>query len=155
MESKIFARIDDRLIHGQVTIRWIPYLQVSHVMIIDNELSSNEFLKKVTLMDAHRSIHAQILDENNASTVISNLEGRILLLAKSPIVFQALLSAGLKIESIILGGTGSRSDRKPLYKNIFLSEAEIDAIKSIEALGVSVDIQMIPDDKKLPFSGLI
>jgi mannose/fructose/N-acetylgalactosamine-specific phosphotransferase system component IIB len=155
LKSKIFARIDDRLIHGQVTIRWIPYLKADHVVIIDNELFANEFLKKVALAAAPKNIQTQILSEDKANDIISKLEGKILLLAKSPIVFKTLLVEGLKLERIILGGTGSRSDRKALYKNIFLSTEEVDAIKTIENLGIPVEIQMIPEDKTIPISKLI
>jgi len=34
--KNVFVRIDDRLLHGQVVVSWIPYLRAKEVVIADD-----------------------------------------------------------------------------------------------------------------------
>lgn len=40
MKNIALARIDDRLIHGQVVTAWIKQYPINKILIIDDELSS-------------------------------------------------------------------------------------------------------------------
>ena len=47
MKNIRLIRVDDRLIHGQVVTSWITQTGSKKIMIIDDELYENEFLKDV------------------------------------------------------------------------------------------------------------
>ena len=38
MSDIVFARVDDRLIHGQVVFRWMDYVGAAELVIVDDEL---------------------------------------------------------------------------------------------------------------------
>lgn len=42
MKQIVFARIDDRLIHGQVMTAWLKQCDANEVVIIDNELCKED-----------------------------------------------------------------------------------------------------------------
>ena len=44
MKKIALIRVDDRLMHGQVVVSWIPYLKVDEVLIIDDEYATDEFM---------------------------------------------------------------------------------------------------------------
>ena len=48
MKNIILARVDDRLIHGQITIGWLNKINVDTIVIVDEELSKNNFLSNMT-----------------------------------------------------------------------------------------------------------
>ena len=39
--KNVFVRIDDRLLHGQVVVSWIPYLRAKEVVIADDEYAND------------------------------------------------------------------------------------------------------------------
>jgi PTS system mannose-specific IIB component len=147
MREIILARIDDRLLHGQVVVKWIPHLEADAVIIIDDELDKNDFLKKVTLTAAPNTIEARITSVDNFKESFQTVKGRTLLIAKSPQVFESLISQGVEIKRIVLGGMGSGNDRKNLYRNIHVSTEEMASLIKMADHNVEVDIQIIPDDK--------
>ncbi len=54
MKNIRLIRVDDRLIHGQVVTSWITQTGSKKIMIIDDELYENEFLKDVFAAAADR-----------------------------------------------------------------------------------------------------
>lgn len=147
MREIIQARIDDRLLHGQVVVKWIPYLEVDTVIIIDNELDSNSFLKRVTLTAAPKNIQSLVTSIEGFVECYEKAKGRTLLIAKKPQVFEKLINQGIDIKKVILGGMGSCEGRHNLYRNIHVSGEEIDSLIKITELSIEVNIQIIPDDK--------
>lgn len=147
MREIILARIDDRLLHGQVVVKWIPHLEADAVIVIDDELDNNPFLKKVTLTAAPKTIDARITSVDNFIECFETVKGRTLLIAKTPQVFENLINQGVEIHRIVLGGMGSGDNRKNLYKSIHVSTEEMASLVKMADHHVEVDIQIIPDDK--------
>ena len=50
MKNVVLARIDDRLIHGQVITAWIKTIKAQSILIIDEALSNNIMMPVVALM---------------------------------------------------------------------------------------------------------
>lgn len=48
------VRIDSRLIHGQVITKWIPITAAKQVIIIDDDLSQDEFMGDIYASAAPR-----------------------------------------------------------------------------------------------------
>ncbi len=49
-------RIDFRLIHGQVVNKWIKITRSNKIVVIDDSLASNEFMRSVYIMAALRGL---------------------------------------------------------------------------------------------------
>lgn len=44
MENVLYARVDDRLIHGQVMTAWMKLLPAKEIIVIDNKVAKDEFM---------------------------------------------------------------------------------------------------------------
>ena len=47
IDGIVLVRIDDRLIHGQVMTSWLNYASANKIMIIDDEVANDAFMKSV------------------------------------------------------------------------------------------------------------
>lgn len=77
-----FIRIDDRLIHGQVVTAWIKTYQAKKILIIDDIVAKDEFLKNVLKMvkpsgvdliikgTEHLNETIQAIEENKANAIL-------------------------------------------------------------------------------------
>ncbi len=82
--KNIFVRIDDRLLHGQVVVSWIPYLKVNEVVIADDEYANDEFMKELIKCSEPEgvTVHVKTIDETAAHLNNDN-ENKILVLLRS------------------------------------------------------------------------
>ena len=47
MKNVVLARVDDRLIHGEVVSVWTPSLNVNRIIVVDDEVAADKFNKRV------------------------------------------------------------------------------------------------------------
>ncbi|MBE6083621.1 MAG: PTS sugar transporter subunit IIB, partial [Tissierellaceae bacterium] len=52
MANIVLTRIDDRLIHGQVMTAWVKQTKATRIIIIDDVVAKDDFMKKVLTMAA-------------------------------------------------------------------------------------------------------
>ncbi|GAA5421574.1 PTS system mannose/fructose/N-acetylgalactosamine-transporter subunit IIB [Tetragenococcus halophilus] len=149
MANIVLARVDDRLIHGQVMTAWLQYTGGNHIVIVDDNTASDEFTKEIMAMAVPEGIGLDVFSKGEAIDGISRLDEnkKIIILTKTPEVFLYLIENGIKIEKIIIGGMGANKNRKKLYKNIATTEDEKEDIKKLVTKGIDVQIQVVPDEK--------
>jgi D-glucosaminate-specific PTS system IIB component len=152
MVNIVLARIDDRLIHGQVMTTWVKYLQGNRIVIVDDGVAKDPFLVKIMKMAAPSGITAEIFRTQEAIGILKKdaVPGeKVIILAKSPITLYDLMQGGVVLDKINVGGMGACAGRKPLYKNISASAEEKEVFKKILDLGVKVTMQIVPDEKEV------
>lgn len=158
MKNIVFARVDDRLIHGEVVTAWTPTYSINHIIIIDDIVATDPFQKRVLKALAPTKIRV------DAFTVVEgikelgkdyNEKERVLLLTKSPIVYAKLVEGGIELPQVNLGGMGIRDERKPFIKNLACDEKEIEAIRNIVEKGIHVFYQLVPEQRLIEITNLL
>ena len=147
--KKIFLRIDDRLLHGQVVVSWIPYLKAKKVVIADDEYANDEFMKELIKSSSPEGVNADIktIDEAAEFLKLDN-ENTVLVLLKSIEGLKELVNKA-KIKSINVGGLGAAKGRKRYYNSIHLSDEELNILKDMANDNVDVEIRILPKDKPI------
>ncbi|MCF1585166.1 PTS sugar transporter subunit IIB [Tetragenococcus koreensis] len=151
MGEIVLTRIDDRLIHGQVMTAWVKKTRANQILIVDDEVANDEFMSEVLKMSAPSGISIFVKTLDGSVAFIKeqlDADSRLIILAKGPETIDALIVNGIKIEKLIVGGMGARSDRKALYKNISASDGERKIFRRLIDQGVDVVIHIIPDQKE-------
>lgn len=157
MGKIVLARVDDRLIHGQVMTAWLQYTGGNHIVIVDDRTAADEFTKEIMMMAIPEGICLDIYTKNDAIEGINELseKEKIVILTKTPDVFLYLVENGLAIEKVIIGGMGANKNRKKLYKNIATTDDEKEDIKKLLARSVDVKIQVVPDEKAVSMEKIL
>ncbi len=151
------VRVDDRLIHGQVVAVWLRAVGADHIVIVDDKTAQNEFVKEVLTLAAPAGAPVDVLSVADAVPRLQELaasESGTFVLLRSPLTALQLLQAGVAFSVLNLGGLGAGAGRHQLYRNISASGEELAALRSIEALGTRVEIQIVPDDRGVSFASL-
>lgn len=151
MKNIVLARVDDRLIHGEVVSVWGPVLGINRYIIVDDEVASNKLNKRVIKALCPSSARCSIYSiEHGAEVLMTPSEDRkekIMVLVKSPVTFLRLIERGNTFEKINLGGMGMHDGRKPFVKNLSCTEEEVEAIRSLVERGIYVFYQLVPEQK--------
>lgn len=148
MRNVVLARVDDRLIHGEVVSVWTPNLSVNRILVADDGVAADKFNVRVVKSLAPDGVKVFV------STVEGAIRGlmkdpipgeRVMVLTKSPIAYAQMVAAGVPIKEVNLGGMGIRGERKPFIKNVAASPDEVAAIEEMRAAGVHVYYQLVPE----------
>lgn len=156
VENLIFTRIDDRLIHGQVCTSWIKTLDVEHILVCDNKVSEDPFMKDMFLLLVPKGTTIDVLSvQDTAEKLKSGLDKKTMMIVKFPKTLSDLVDAGVALDHINVGGMGMSSGRSKFYKNISASEEEKEIFKKLIDAGIKVEVQIIPAEKKFDISSLL
>jgi len=158
MANIVLTRIDDRLIHGQVMTAWVKQTKATRIIIIDDVVAKDDFMKKVLTMAAPPGIKVEVYNVYEASDNLKKQSlphENLILLVKIPQTVDRLIDNGIDIKNVVLGGMGASPSRKKFYKNISVSEDEREAFKRLINKGVKVNIRIVPDDKSVDINKFI
>jgi PTS system mannose-specific IIB component len=148
-------RIDNRLIHGQVTVTWASSLSADH-MIVCNDKVSKDPIQKIMLPAAARGVKCSVLsvEETLAYCVApKDPKERIFIIAKFPADAVALLDGGLKPEEINVGNQAPIPGTEFIMVTRTCAVTKQDAAlyRSIVERGYFLTGRMMPSDGKSSF----
>lgn len=150
MENLLLTRVDDRLIHGQVMTAWMKLLPAKEIIIVDDKVAGDAFMIQVLTMAAPSGVKVKVFSVNDAAQMLKDgLKMPSIMLAKTPLTYKRLVENGVDLQEINIGGMGISGERKTLYKNIAADPAERDALQEFIQKGITVKIQVIPQDKSI------
>lgn len=158
MLNIVLTRIDDRLIHGQVMTSWVQFTGANRIVIVDEGVSKDKFIKSVISMSVPSGIKLDICDIESGSELLKgepNEKEKVIVLCKHPDTIYALLEKGVTLKELNVGGMGANVGRGKLYKNISASSEEIETFKKIMNKDVKVTIRIIPDDSTIQMNKLV
>lgn len=150
----VFIRIDDRLLHGQVVVSWIPYLKTDKVIVADDEYARDDFMCELIKSSAPEKVLVDVKTIEETAKLLNkkNNGNKILILLRS-IEGIKKLSEKFQLRTVNIGGLGAAEGRKRYYKSIHLSDYEIKILKELAADNIDVEIRMLPKDKPIEISG--
>lgn len=150
MNNIVLARVDSRQLHGQVVTKWIPQFDIERVIIINNELVKDEFMKMVYQNATPKGVILNIMSEEQAKTfIVENEENKVKTMLLFPKISTAvsLSKMGINIESLQIGGLGGAPNRKAVFGNITLDDYDVGHLKNLKNSGTRIYFQIIPEDK--------
>lgn len=151
--SKTYIRVDDRLIHGQITTTWIQHLNIKSIVVADDKTSSNPMIKSIIAMAAPPKIVTKIIKVEEAYAVMKeNLVKNInqLVIVKLPETLPKVCFKDIHIEKIIVGTVIKKSTSiKQIGTNVFLTKEDIDALNLAKEEGCEVEVRMLPNSSSV------
>ena len=151
-------RIDDRLVHGQVALTWVSALGIDCLMVANDLVAQDDFLKMTMCLAKPPSVKLLILNMQNATTWLNDPRSKnmkILILVNSVNDAFILAEGVAQIESVNFGGIRIKEGAKLISKAIALTEEDVVVIHKMVEKGLELEIRQVPTDKKQMVQHLI
>ncbi len=151
----IFARVDDRLIHGQIVQAWLPELNVDEVLIPctkEKEECLNRGLLRLSLPYEYE---LTVLDTAEAVRYAAQSNRRIFLLMGSLREAADLIKDGLQLKSINIGGMHFKDGAQKLEEHVFLDDQDKQFLRLMRDLGISIETRAVPNSSSISVLGAI
>ncbi|ARU93092.1 PTS mannose transporter subunit IIAB [Tatumella citrea] len=152
------ARIDDRLIHGQVATRWTKETNVSRIIVVSDEVAADQVRKTLLTQVAPPGVTAHVVDIAKMLRVYNNPKyagQRVMLLFTNPTDVERLVDGGVKITSVNIGGMAFRQGKTQVNNAVSVDEKDIEAFKKLNARGIELEVRKVSTDQKLKMMDLI
>lgn len=144
----VFCRIDERLIHGQITIKWTNLSGSRLILAINDQVAGNAMQKNLLKMAVTAGVEVEVLTVAEAKQKIAeDAYGGTptMVLVKNPIDLLELINSGLKVEKINIGGVRQLDATIVITKEIKATEEELKAWKELAKKGIPMEVQFTPD----------
>ncbi|NTK03441.1 PTS sugar transporter subunit IIB [Enterococcus faecium] len=148
------ARIDDRLIHGQVATVWAKEAGAKRIIVISKEVANDEIRKTLVKQAAPPGIKVNIVDPKKAVKVYNNPkynDETIFYIFTNPMEVLEMVELQVPIKSINIGGMQFKNGRKQITKAVSVNQIEAETFRKLEAAGVELDLRVVATDPKRNF----
>jgi len=154
----ILARIDDRLIHGQVVEGWVNFLKATCIIVADDKVAANPLQRSIMEISAPEGLKVVIgtvneICEKIRSTALDT--ERAILLFSNPADVVRSFKAGLTCPVINLGGLHYVPGKRRIMDVLAVDDADLEALQDILRQGVKVEIQTVPTEKAQPLEKVL
>lgn len=152
------TRIDDRLVHGQVAFTWTPALGVNCLLIANDKVAKDEFLKMALGLAKPAGTKLLIKTLKDAAAFLNDEKSKglkILLLINSVKDAYTLVNEVSEIKSVNFGGIRLRDGAKLISKAVAIDNDDITLVKELLDKGIELELRQVPTDTKQMVGSLI
>nr|WP_154324870.1 PTS mannose transporter subunit IIAB [Pantoea sp. 201603H] len=152
------ARIDDRLIHGQVATRWTKETNVTRIIVVSDEVAADHVRKTLLTQVAPPGVTAHVVDVEKMIRVYNNPtygQDKVMLLFTNPTDVERVVAGGVNIKSVNIGGMAFRQGKTQVNNAVSVDEKDIDAFKKLNARGIELEVRKVSTDQRLKMMDLI
>src|ERR1700759_2368771 len=145
------TRMDDRLVHGQVAFPWVPALGVDCLLIANDKVAKDEFMKMTIGLAKPAGTKLLIKSVKDAAGFLNDEKWRplkVLVLVNSVKDAHALVGEVAEIKSINFGGIRMREGPRLISKAVAIGDDDIPLIKELAARGIELEVRQVPTHKK-------
>lgn len=154
MAEITLARVDFRLIHGQVAVKWSKVAHATKIVVVDDFSAGNDMLKGVLKAAAPTGVKVLVFSVEKCVAKWNEKqfgEGKVMIVFKDiPTCYRAF-KAGYPLPALQLGNVPNAAGRKPLGNEVFANDKELEMLREMAAAGTKIEIQTIPDNVAVPF----
>ncbi|MEA1065227.1 PTS mannose transporter subunit IIAB [Erwinia sp. HR93] len=152
------ARIDDRLIHGQVATRWTKDTNVTRIIVVSDEVAADTVRKTLLTQVAPPGVTAHVVDIAKMIRVYNNPKyagQRVMLLFTNPTDVLRLVEGGVNITSVNIGGMAFRQGKTQVNNAVSVDDKDIAAFNELNKRGIELEVRKVASDQKLKMLDLI
>ncbi|CAM3689174.1 PTS sugar transporter subunit IIB [Erysipelothrix urinaevulpis] len=154
MGKVVLARVDARLIHGQVMTSLSKSAGATAIFVADNPTAYDDFTKNIILGAGSRTgLKVRVLKEDGAVRYWNDRQYddyNVILLTKSIEVMAEIIKGGVPIKNLNLGGIPQKPGLTSIIKEVSIDKNQLDILVDLrDNYGVNVYFQAIPSSRKV------
>lgn len=156
-------RLDERMIHGQIAIKWSKHTGVDRIIVANDAAAANSIVQKSLMMAAPSTIKTAIKSIDDAIRLINDPRSdklKILLIVADPADLLKLVEQVKEIPRINIGNYGRIAEKKgdlqrcAYGSNLYAYEDEAAIFAKIIQTGIECVYQTTPEDYPVPLANV-
>jgi len=154
----VLARIDDRLIHGQVVTVWAKETKCERIIVCNDEVANDAIRKTLLTQVAPPGIIANVVDVEKAIRAYNNPKyesTKALFLFTNPTDVLRMVEGGVPITSVNIGGMSFKEGKKQITNAVSVNEQDKESFQKLHEKGIELEIRKVISDTKVDIMSLL
>ena len=150
----LLARIDNRLVHGQIVCLWAGAVGANLIVVAHDETAENQIEQSVMRMAASSlGYDTRFFTVQKTIDIIdkASSDQKILLICQNPHDLRRIIEGGVEIKEVDIGNLYYDKGDKKLSDKVAVSEEELKDLNYIKNHVDKIYIQDTPDSLKQEF----
>ena len=145
----VLARIDTRLLHGQVATNWTKATQPNRIIVVSDTVSKDELRKKLIEQAAPPGVRAHVIPLNKLVEVYNDPrfgDTKALLLFETPQDALAVIEKGVEIPELNVGSMAHSVGKVQINNVLSVDQDDVETYKKLRDSGVKFDARKVSND---------
>ena len=148
------CRIDSRLSHGKVVEIWSKELEIETVIIANEEVSGDDFRKKVMDLTIPDDISAYYLKPSEVGAFLKDYDKNVFLIVDSAQDLEAISKQNIEIPEVNIGIIHMSIGKKSLTEEVAVDEDDLRIFREFIENGSDVYIRLSPYSQRMELKNL-
>ena len=147
----VLARIDSRLLHGQVATAWTKTTQPNRIIVVSDSVAHDDLRKKLITEAAPPGVRANVVPIDKMIQVSKDPrfgETKALLLFETPQDALRAIEGGVDIKELNVGSMAHSVGKVAVNKVLSLGKEDVETFEQLKAKGITFDVRKVPSDSK-------
>ena len=152
------ARIDDRLIHGQVVLGWVPVVKPDRIVVACNRVAASDWERRFYASCVPPELRTSFFSVDEAAQqIVSEPFDReqLLVLFESAEDVWKLVNAGIELKEVNVGGLHYREGSIELLPFVFVTPEERSFLRELVKRGITLSAQDVPSNSARVINSLV
>ena len=147
----VLARIDTRLLHGQVATAWTKAVSPTRIIVVSDAVSKDELRKSMIEQAAPPGVKANVVPIAKMIEVAKDPRfgnTKALLLFENPQDVVRAIEGGVDIKEVNVGSMAHSVGKVLVNKVLSMDAKDVEAFETMKKAGVTFDVRKVPNDSK-------
>jgi len=147
----VLARVDSRLLHGQVATAWTKSVLPNRIIVVSDAVSKDDLRKKLIEQAAPPGVKANVIPIHKMIEIAKDPRfgnTKALLLFENPEDVVKVIEGGVDIKEVNVGSMAHSVGKVVVSKVLSMGPEDVAAFEKLEELGVKFDVRKVPNDSK-------
>lgn len=152
--SLVLARVDCRLVHGQVVETWVPHVRANSLIVANDDLAANAMLRSVMELAVPVGIRVRFCRLDQAAAVLAEADRmgeRSILLVSNATDAVKIRKEGAGFTLINIGNLHFAEGKVQISPSVFFAPEDFEALRWFQSHGVSVCVRGTPFESGISF----
>lgn len=146
----VLARVDDRLLHGQVVEGWTPYVQADTIVVVSDTVCLEKDRCRLMQLIVPDHIELEVVPLEGLGDLLKRLgESKTLLLFAGLDDVLSVLECGVDLDSINVGNLHNIKGGTEVTPSVYLNTRDLEALRRLVHKGIVVEAKEVPDGDSL------
>ncbi|MQS89326.1 mannose/fructose/sorbose PTS transporter subunit IIA [Companilactobacillus mishanensis] len=146
----VLARIDSRLLHGQVATAWTKTTNPTRIIVVSDAVAKDDLRKQLIQQAAPAGVYAHVVPVDQMIKIAKDDQHfggqRALLLFETPEDALRAVEGGVPLKELNVGSMAHSEGKVQPNKVLAFSQEDIDTFNKLKDLGVKFDVRKVPTD---------
>ena len=145
----VLARIDTRLLHGQVATTWTKSTNPDRIIVVSDNVAHDELRKNMIIQAAPPGVKAHVVPIDKMIAVAKDPRfgaTKALLLFETPQDALKAIQGGVDVKTLNVGSMAHSQGKVAVTKALAFDKDDVKTMREIDKLGVKFDVRKVPAD---------